>query len=170
LVIPGLLQTRAYASELTPINAKDEEEAQLNVDIRLRRHELITMDNGAEAFFILDESLLYRQIGEAAVMREQLLKIKKMASWPNISVQIMPYSAGVQRGMNASFEMLELSDEPDDYALLIEGAYKDQLIPDPNDDTREFVQIFFELEKLALPAAETPRVIDKRLQEMDKES
>lgn len=170
LLIPGLLQTRGYAGQLAPLSAKDEEEARLRLDIRLRRQGLITMDNPAEAFFIIDESVLYRPIGGAAVMREQLQKIKEMARRPNISIQIMPYAAAVHRGMKGSFEILELSEEPDDYAMLIEGVYKDQLVPDPTDETREFVQIFFELEKIALPAAETPRLIDKRLEEMDKDS
>jgi transcriptional regulator with XRE-family HTH domain len=170
LVIPGLLQAQGYITELTPINARDEAEARLNVEIRLRRQDLITMENAAEAFFILDESLLYRQIGDNAVMRDQLLKLKEMAARPNITVQIMPYSAGVHRGMKGSFEVLELSDEPDDYALLIEQAYRDQLIPDPTEETREFVQIFFELEKIALSPAETARLIDKRLEELNNES
>jgi transcriptional regulator with XRE-family HTH domain len=169
LVIPGLLQAQGYITELTPINARDEDEARLNVEIRLRRQDLITMENAAEAYFILDESLLYRQIGDNAVMREQLMRLKEMATRPNITIQIMPYSAGVHRGMKGSFEILELSEEPDDYALLLESPYKDQLIPDPNDETKEFVQIFYELEKIALPVSETPRLIDKRLEELDNE-
>jgi transcriptional regulator with XRE-family HTH domain len=170
LVIPGLVQARGYTTELMPINARDEEEARLHVKIRLRRQDLITADDGAEAFFILDESVLHRQIGDVAVMREQFLKLKEMAGRPNISIQVMPYSAGVHRGMKGSFEVLELSDEQDDYALLIEGAYRDQLIPDPNDETREFVQIFFELEKIALSPAESVRLIDERLEELDEVS
>jgi transcriptional regulator with XRE-family HTH domain len=170
LVFPGLAQARRYASELTPINARDQEDARLNVEIRLRRQDLITADDAVEAFFILDESVLHRQIGDVAVMREQFLTLKEMATRPNIAIHVMPYSAGVHRGMKGSFEVLELSDEPDDYALLIEGAYRDQLILDPNDETREFVQIFFELEKVALPVAETLRLIDTRLEELDNES
>jgi transcriptional regulator with XRE-family HTH domain len=167
LLIPGLLQARGYAAELASIAAKDEEDRLLRTEIRLRRQGLITSDDPAEAFFVIDESVLYRQIGDAAGMREQLQKVKEMALRPNVSIQIMPYTAGVHRGMKGSVEILELSDEPDDYAVLVEGAYKDQLTTDPTDETRELVQIFFELEKLALPAAETPRLIDRRLEEMD---
>jgi hypothetical protein len=71
--------------------------------------------------------------------------------------------------MKGSFEILELSEEPDDYAMLIEGVYKDQLVSDPNEETRECVHIFFELERIALPASETPRVIDRRLEEIENE-
>jgi transcriptional regulator with XRE-family HTH domain len=169
LLVPGLLQTEGYISELAAIGARDDEQARLITEIRVRRQDLITAAGAAEAFFIMDESVLYRRIGDAAIMREQLLRIKERAEQPNISVQIVPFSAGVHRGMKSSFEIMEISEEPDDYALLLETVYKDQLIPDPNDETREFVQIFFELEKIALPASETPRLIDKRLEEMDNE-
>lgn len=170
LLIPGLLQAPSYAEKLVRLNAKEEEEVRLRLEIRLRRQDLVMTENPAEGFFIIDESVLYRQIVDTEGMREQLRKLKEMAERPNISVQIMPYSAGAHRGMKGSFEILELSDEPDDYAMLIEGVYKDQLVSDPNDETREFTQTFYELEKLALPASETPRLIDKRLEEMDKVS
>ena len=170
LVVPGLLQAGGYITELVAFGAGDADVVQANLEIRLRRQEFITEDNAPESFFILDESVLYRQIGDAAVMKEQLLKVKELATYPNISVQIMPFSAGVHMGMKGSFELLELSEEPDDYALLLEHPYKDQLIPDPTGETREFVQYFFDLEKVALPASETPRVIDKRLEEMSKVS
>jgi hypothetical protein len=167
-VIPGLLQTQDYIKVLMTLNGT-EDGARTHFEIRRRRQELITMDNPPEFFFILDESVLYRQVGDTAVMREQLLKLKELAHRPNISIRIAPFSAGVQQGMIGSFEILELSDEPDDYALHLSGVYKDQLISDPSDETLEFVQAFHELEKIALPAAETPGLIDKRLEETDKD-
>jgi transcriptional regulator with XRE-family HTH domain len=169
LLVPGLLQTESYIGKLAAIGARDEEHARLITEVRVRRQDLINAVGGAEAFFIMDESVLYRRIGDDAVMREQLLRIKDRAEQSNISVQIVPFNAGVHRGMKSSFEIMEISEQPDDYALLLETVYKDQLIPDPNDETREFVQIFFELEKIALPASATPRLIDKRLEEMDNE-
>ena len=169
LLVPGLLQTEAYIGNLAAIGARNEEHARLITEVRARRQDLITAEGGVEAFFIMDESVLYRQIGDHAVMREQLLRIKDRAEQPNISVQIVPFNAGVHRGMKSSFEIMEISEQPDDYALLLETVYKDQLIPDPTDETREFFQIFLELEKLALPATESMQLIGKRLEEMDTE-
>jgi transcriptional regulator with XRE-family HTH domain len=169
LLFPGLLQSPEYIKNLVTIGSRNEKHAQVLYEIRLRRQELITIEHAPESFFIVDESVLHRQIGDAATMREQLLRVKEFADRPNITVQIMPFSAGVHRGMKSSFEILELSEEPDDYALLLEQAYKDELIPDPNEEAREYVQIFFEMEKAALPATETARMIDQRLEEMDKD-
>lgn len=168
LLIPGLLQSPDYIKVLMALYGT-EEGARIHFDIRRRRQDLITIENAPEFFFILDESVLYRQVGDTAVMHEQLLKLKDLADLPNISMRVLPFSAGPHPGMKGSFEILEMSNEPDDYALHLEGVYKDQLMPDPSEETLEFVQVFHELEKIALPAAETPGLIDKRLEEMDKD-
>ena len=169
LLFPGLLQTAAYAGVLTRIGSATEEQAKRAVEIRLKRQELIS-EEGPELFFIIDESVLHRRIGDADVMREQLVRIKEAATHPKIAIQIMPFAAGVHKGMKSSFEIFELSEEPDDYALLLDQPYKDVLYPDPSEETKEFVNIFFELEGIALPASETLRIIDARLSQMTKES
>lgn len=166
LVMPGLLQAPAYIDELATRGATDEDNAIANLEIRRRRQELITGENGVESSFILDESVLYRQIGGPEVMREQLEKLKELQAYPNISIRVMSFAMGAYQGMKVSFEVLELSDDQDDYALLIEHPYKDQLVPDPNEETRQFVQSFRELEELALPVAETVQLIDERLRDL----
>lgn len=168
LLVPGLLQSRQYIHELLLLGPNDAEGVRRGTELRLRRQDIISAD-GPDMIFIIDESVLYRRVGDNSVMREQLLKIREIATHPQVTIQVMPFSAGVHKGMKSSFEILELSDEPDDYALLLEHPYKDNLIPDPSDETKEFVEIFVELEKIALPASETPRLIDKRLEMMDKE-
>jgi transcriptional regulator with XRE-family HTH domain len=127
LLIPGLLQIPDYIKFLMTLNGT-EEGARANFEVRRRRQDLIDMDNPPEFFFILDESVLYRQVGDAAVMREQLLKLKELADRPNISLRVLPFSAGPHPGMKGSFEIIELSDEPDDY----EGYSKPQLIEKKN--------------------------------------
>lgn len=162
LVVPGLLQISGYINVLTRLNA-GEEHAKRNTEIRLKRQGLIADDNGPEMFFVLDESVLYREVGDITVMRAQLSRIKELAQHPRLSIQILPFSAGVHNGMKSSFEIFEMSNGSDDYALLLERLHDDVLYQDPTDETREFVNYFFELEKIALPAAETPRIIDERL-------
>lgn len=168
LLVPGLLQSQSYIQTLQSLGEPGEDEIRRQSEIRARRQEIININNGPETFFIVDEAALHRKVGDGTVMREQLLKLKEVTERPNVSIQVMPFSAGVHKGMKGSFEILEFSAEPDDYALLLEGVYRDQLIQIPSDETKEFVQIFAELEKIALPAGETPRVIDERLKQMEK--
>jgi transcriptional regulator with XRE-family HTH domain len=168
LLVPGLLQVPAYIKALIELGGATPERLRMNLDIRLKRQELLS-DEGREFIFIIDESALYRQVGDAQTMRDQLLRVKEAVEQPRVTIRIMPFTAGVHKGMKSSFEILELSDEPGDYALLLDQPYKDHLYQEPNDETREFVEIFPELEKIALPASETPRRIDERLKEMEKD-
>lgn len=166
LVVPGLLQNPDYARTLISIG-RDEESTARALEIRLKRRDLITAD-GPELFFILDEAVLYRVIGSYAVLAEQLRLLKEFAAHPKISIQILPFTGGIHRGMQGPFEILEMSEEPDDFAVSIEGPYEDRLETGPSDKARDFVNIFFELEKIALPATETPRIIDARLRELEE--
>ncbi|NUT46054.1 MAG: helix-turn-helix domain-containing protein [Saccharothrix sp.] len=168
ILVPGLLQAKGYASVLAAAGGENEEAVNRNLQIRLKRQEMITED-GPEAFFILDESILHRQIGSPEVMREQLLKLKALTEHPKLTIQVLPFSAGVHKGMVGSFEIFELSDQPDDYALVLEGPYKDVLHANPSEETKEYVRIFFELEKIARPAEETASLIDRRLHQMENE-
>lgn len=168
LVIPGLLQSSDYVKTLLGIGANTPEQEKLGLEVRLKRQELIS-EFGPECFFVIDESVLYRMVGDNAVMRGQLLTLKDFAARPRIDIRILPFSAGVHRSMKNYYEILELSSEPDDYALLVDQAYKDQLLQVPNDETRLFVSLFAELAAKALSADDTLRVIDERLKEIEKE-
>jgi transcriptional regulator with XRE-family HTH domain len=163
LVVPGLLQTRAYAEAMVAAEP-DAKRREDGVTVRLERQKLLGKD-GPELIFILDESVLHRRVGSAAVMREQLLQLKEKAAMPNVSLQVVPFSAGRHRGLLSSFEIFELSTQEDDYALLLEQPYKDVLIEDSSEETREYVGIFRELEKIALSGAETIELIEKVLQQ-----
>lgn len=165
LVVPGLLQIPEYTRTLVATGTSDEEVIAREVEVRTKRQELLG-ENGPEMYFILDESVLHRTIGGPEVMRGQLLRLKELATKPNVVLQILPYAVGVHRGMKGSFEVFELTDNVDDYAVLLEQPYKDTLLPDSSEETREYVNIFFELEKLARPATETAKIIDEVLERM----
>lgn len=165
MVAPGLLQSPAYIRELVKLGDSDEATIRRATDIRLKRQDLLA-DGGPELLFLLDESTLYRQVGDANVMREQLTKLRDVARSKRASIRIVPYSAGVHRGLKSSFEIMEMSAEPDDYTLILETPYKDQLFETASEETREFVEIFHGLEEIALAEDESLYRIEERLKEI----
>jgi transcriptional regulator with XRE-family HTH domain len=167
LVIPGLMQSLGYIEALMAGSPGTPDEHARYTELRRERQKLLEGDNGPEMFYIVDESTLYRMIGGVDVMREQLLHLRELAMRPGLSIQVLPFDSGVHKGMGTSFAIYELSDEPDDYAVQIEGAYKDRLLADPSDETNELLHIFQDLEKVALSAEETPKIIDRRLRELE---
>jgi transcriptional regulator with XRE-family HTH domain len=164
-VVPGMLQTRRYATAIMEAGGEDPDAVRRGVDIRIDRQNLIGPD-GPEMFFIIDESVFHRVVGGKEVMREQLNHIKELAATDQMSIQIVSFAAGTHPAMKGSFSILEISEDEEDYSLFLEELYRPALLHDDSEEVREYLRTFFQLEKFALPASETPRVIDERLKHL----
>lgn len=158
LTVPAILQHPDYARAIISAVIHDPVSADRDLEIRVARRQLVGPD-GPELLFILDESVLHRRVGSPETMHTQLLWLMEMHQQPNVTIQIVPFSIGVHRGMKGSFTIFELSEAQDDYALQLEEPYVDRLIQEASDETREYVSIFRELEKIALPAEESMALI-----------
>ena len=168
LVIPGLLQSDGYIMAILRATGSTGEQEQRGFEVRTKRQALIS-DHGPEFTVVIDESALYRLVGDMAVMHGQMRKLRELVDHPRMTLRIMPYSAGVHRGMKRAFEILEFSDDPDDYALLIDDLYRDQLIQVPSEESRSYVNLFPDLEAKALSTADTARRLEERLKELEQD-
>jgi transcriptional regulator with XRE-family HTH domain len=166
LLIPGLLQSPGYIKGILRANNSTPEQEKRGFEVRTKRQELIT-EHGPELLFILDESTLYRTLGDNAVMREQMRKLQEAMDHPRVTIRVIPFSAGALRAMTNSFEILEFSDDPEDFALLVNDVYRDQLTQVPSDAARTYAALFPDLEELALSRADTARRIEERLKELE---
>lgn len=113
VLIPGLLQTGDYARALFLANARPDSPEEINrvVQIRLeRQRRLRDRLAGPRLEAVLDESVLRRPIGGAGVMRGQLEHLAAMAEQPNVTLQVLPYSAGAHEAVNGAFHLLEFPD------------------------------------------------------------
>jgi transcriptional regulator with XRE-family HTH domain len=93
-VLPGLLQTEAYArhiisaySQIEPVTPGMVERL---VKVRMWRQLVLDREPPLELSAVVDESVLYRLVGGAHVMREQLQRLAQAASRPHVTVQILP--------------------------------------------------------------------------------
>jgi transcriptional regulator with XRE-family HTH domain len=95
-VVPGLLQTEAYARHIISSYSRVEPVApgmiRRLVTVRMRRQEILNRD-GLQLSAIIDESVLRRRIGDEAVMYEQLHCLARAAQRPNLTLQILPLGA-----------------------------------------------------------------------------
>lgn len=113
-VLPGLLQTRAYAE--AAIREVNEEELTDDVvatraEMRLRRQDRLAGDNPLSLYAIIDEPVLYRRTGGAEVMREQLAHLTKLSKQPNVHLHVVSRTLGAHAGMLGSYQLLEFPDE-----------------------------------------------------------
>lgn len=111
VLIPGLLQTPDYARAVLgkKPHATDDEIEELLV-ARLARQETLTRDDPPLVYALLDEAVLNRPIGSAKVMHSQLMHLADLATWPNIGIQVIPYSAGGHIGLLGAFVIAETAD------------------------------------------------------------
>lgn len=110
-LVTGLFQIPEYAREVLakrPRITADEVENLLGV--RLSRQEVLTRDDPPMVYHLMDESVLYRQVAPAEVMYRQLLHLADLATWPHISIQVIPYTAWGHIGLAGSFTIAEAPD------------------------------------------------------------
>jgi transcriptional regulator with XRE-family HTH domain len=105
-VLPGLLQTEAYARAVLGA----EPESGTKVELRMNRQRILTRENPIEFHALIDDTALVRPIGSPAVMAEQLTHLIEMAKRPNTTVQLLPANApGYSPHLLGSFILLEFA-------------------------------------------------------------
>lgn len=114
LLIPGLLQTEAYArAVLGGKPGVTSDELDHAVEARLQRQAIFQRSRPPMFSAVLDEAVLLRPIGGRAVMREQLEHLLKMMSQHRVLIQIVPLELGVTVGLLGGFIIAQTPGEAD---------------------------------------------------------
>ncbi|MDR6981246.1 transcriptional regulator with XRE-family HTH domain [Streptomyces sp. 3330] len=136
LRVPDLLQTPAYAEavirESVPRLTARQADAHLKVRLR-RQHRIYEPVEPLHVSVILDESALRRVVGGPDVMREQLEHLSALAAEPNVTVQVLPYTAGAHPGLSGQFSILRFADGPDAGVVYLERFTSDLYLEKPSD-------------------------------------
>jgi transcriptional regulator with XRE-family HTH domain len=158
-LIPGLLQTEEYARAVIDSFADPQTPAEVRerqLEARLARQAVL---GRARSHFILDESALRRRVDDDGVtMRGQLTHIVELSRRGNVTIQVLPFGAGLCRGAQWPFVLLDFPDADDDTLLYLEG--RDTRVT--RDDRAELARheaAFAELSSAAIPDAELPALI-----------
>lgn len=128
-VVPGLLQTRAYADAAVrgSVLGISEQRVERAVGVRLRRQEVLARDRPPALWVVIDESVLARTTGGAAVMREQLEHLLTASDRPDVVLQVIPFEYGVHPGsFNNQLILLAMGEgQPDVVYLEGDGQPRD---------------------------------------------
>ncbi|MFJ5308555.1 helix-turn-helix domain-containing protein [Streptomyces sp. NPDC088350] len=113
VMMPGLLQTPGYAEAViaaSPHYIEPERAAQL-VKVRVGRQVKIE-EGGASYTAILWEAVLAQPLVSVEIHREQLSAILEVGKRKNVTVQVLPVSAGVLAGYSSAFSSFSFDEEP----------------------------------------------------------
>jgi transcriptional regulator with XRE-family HTH domain len=148
-LVPGLLQTEAYAAAVTAEMLMDAEpgEAEQVVRARLIRQGRLAEAEPPELWAVLDEAALLRVVGEPGVMREQLEQLADRSRANNVTVQVIPFDAGPHPAMSSSFVVLHLEEVSD--VVYVEGLLGHFFLQSPPDLLR-YRRAFDRLRAIAL--------------------
>lgn len=132
--IPGLLQTEAYARMINTIGPRVylPDEVDRQVAARLKRQELLDDVRGATYHAIISEAAFYRLRGTSTdIAAEQYRHLTAMSERPNVTVQVLPFSAGFHESMAGSFVLLSFPRGVSTPIAYFEYAFGGQLEHDP---------------------------------------
>lgn len=161
LIVPGLLQTEEYGRGLLADFDIPTERAETIWAARAERQELLdrTEPPRPEMFFILGEAVVRQTVGSNGVMQRQRDRLVELNTRPEISIQVIPFSAQGHRGMLGPFTYLAFERTDDPNVLYTEGTLGDSVIRDDEELTSRYLDHFFTLERLAPPTAELERFL-----------
>jgi transcriptional regulator with XRE-family HTH domain len=128
LIVPGLLQTEAYARALfaTRVGLSTDDVDAL-VTARLARQDLLTREAPPMLWVIVDESVLRRPIGGRDVMAEQVRLLHEAAYRPTVRIEVVPASIGAHDGLSGAFTIADLPGQTG-AAAYREGARQGQVV------------------------------------------
>jgi hypothetical protein len=166
-VIPGLLQTEAYARVVvhSGLPGMSESDVDRRVRVRMARQSLLVQEDPLALWVVLDETIFHRLIGGSGLMREQLDHLVRAAALPNVTVQVLPFSVGAHAAMEGSFTILGY-DEPADPDVVFAENAAGGLFLEKDEELQRYQYIFDHLRASAMSPDESVAYIAARVREL----
>lgn len=173
-MIPGFFQTKGYARAAIAGTAPGLHlaEVERRMEARRARQKALFEDRGQPPLvhLLLDESAVRRQVGGTTAMREQLARLAAIAEWPNVTIQILPFTAGSHSGMDGEFVIIDFPDPGDDPFVYEEGLFGDIYIETPDEIARYRLAFDHAAADAALTPADSLKMIRQFADDIPQES
>ncbi|MFD6279325.1 helix-turn-helix domain-containing protein [Streptomyces sp. NPDC060209] len=131
LLIPGLLQTEAYARAVFRAYQPTATEDVIDqlVSSRLERAQILSDPTTPLLWVVLDEAVLRRESGGRQVMAEALRHMLDLAHQHRVILQVLPFSAGAHMALQGSLKLMSFPDAPS--LAYLQGLGTGRLQDDP---------------------------------------
>ncbi|MFE9577136.1 helix-turn-helix domain-containing protein [Nocardia sp. NPDC006044] len=149
-LVPGLLQTEDYTHAVIEVSQQNAEAAR-RVELRAKRQEILDLPDGPRLWAVLDEAVLHRPIGGRKVLREQIEHLVKVSHKQGVTIQVLPFSAGVHAAAGSSFTLLRFAEQE-----LPDIVYLEQLTSAFYLDRSDDLEVYRDVMDQVAVQAETP--------------
>jgi transcriptional regulator with XRE-family HTH domain len=110
-IVPGLLQTEAYATAYMAGFDLPDDELRALVEVRMSRQAMLERSSPGDYIFFIYEQALRLPVGDAAIMRDQLLHLVFAAARSHVSIRVVPTSAGTRSVCRGAFLLLDYGEK-----------------------------------------------------------
>ena len=163
MLVPGLLQTADYARAIIRAIHFDmpPEKVERLVEFRMKRQTLLTEPNAPTLWAVIDEAVLCRMIGGTKVMHQQIKNLIEVASMPNVTLQVLPFSGGAHAGLDGPFYVIRFFEPTDRDMIYFEHTRWEHYLDDP-ETIKVHLSLFDHIRAAALkPDDSIKRLIDR---------
>jgi transcriptional regulator with XRE-family HTH domain len=133
-LVPGLLQTADYARAIYRAFQPDAQDGEIERRVAVRMERQAMVDPARSRLHaVINEAALLRSVGGPEVMAGQLAKLRKAAG-PEITIDVLPLSAGAHAAMNGSFAIVDFQNPDEDPSMVyVETASSAAYLQKPAD-------------------------------------
>ncbi len=109
--VPGLLQTEDYARSVIALGYSHPKEISRRVGLRMARQAVLDRADPPILKMVLDEAVLMRPIGGRRVMKGQLRHLIEVSERPDVTIQVIPFSAGGHAAAGGAFSLMSFAED-----------------------------------------------------------
>ncbi|MFB7600402.1 helix-turn-helix domain-containing protein [Streptomyces sp. NPDC056160] len=163
LLVPGLLQTGAYARETIAANAitRTPEEVTALAEVRMARQAVLSRpERPLKLWAVIDEAVLHRRFSDRPqIMRDQLQRLIDVADSPGVTIQIMPLDATPHPGGAGAFDLVSFP-APQPSVVQFENL-KGTSYVEGTDDVTLYEEAFAQIVAAAPPVSDSLALITR---------
>lgn len=168
-IFPGLLQTPAYAEAAITAGVSDIAPERVAHLVKTRQTRQAKIEPGGTAYTaILWEPAIIHPLVGVEIHREQLNATLEAGKRRNVTIQVLPFSAGVLGGIS-EFSSFSFGSVPTVEAVTMENLRGTSVLEDP-EDLGAYANAFDQLRSAALTPEESARLIRRALRSSKEES
>lgn len=165
--VTGLFQTEDYARAVLHATSPHApaDELDRKTALRMQRQDVLARENPPRVWAVMEEAALRRPAGETTLMRAQVQRLTDACQHPDITIQIIPFNAGLHPGLSGPFTYFrpKLPELPD--IVYTENLTNAGYIEDPT-DVATYQQVLDRMCAQALPPARTEEFLNTTLKEL----
>ncbi|MQS05801.1 helix-turn-helix domain-containing protein [Streptomyces alkaliphilus] len=169
LLIPGLVQTEAYARAVTTygIDAVGPQQVDTLVEVRMRRQERLRESPPLQMDLVITEASLRVKVGGPATMKGQLCHLLSLQGVENVSLRVIPFEAGEKGTSTGAFTLFATGVGTSVDAAFIESAETRTTFRDDPIAVRRLDRLFDHLASAALSREASATLIEHIAKEME---